>query len=202
MPIPFGKNTPNDKPNSNNNKNGVVINEVIIRKVLNVLYDEKLPWMQYSDDIGLNLELNVGRDFYPKFYVGGNWKRNSRNEIVGYGSSFKINLLLRACGFEKVDKLFNDECELSQQTIDDLVGRKFLRLSYARGLKTTGKIDWKDWQQAGRDEEGQENFLVRFFAAVEEGHVKDFDPNVTPTLDSDLDFPPADNKSDDEKFAL
>ena len=59
MPLPFGKNTSNDIPSSNNSKNGVVINEVIIRKVLNVLYDEKLPWMQYSDDIGLNLELNV-----------------------------------------------------------------------------------------------------------------------------------------------
>jgi len=76
---------------------------VIVQKVkihdINVTYGEKQDWQQFSDDIGLDITLDIGKDFKPSFYIGGSFKIDDVNgEIVGWGRAFKVKMFFDAIG--------------------------------------------------------------------------------------------------------
>ena len=41
---------------------------------INVTYGEKRDWQKYSDDIGIDLTLDIGKEFQPIMYIGGSFK--------------------------------------------------------------------------------------------------------------------------------
>jgi hypothetical protein len=189
MPLPF-----ESKSSSSKNQDGVYVQEVKIRSV-KACYGEK-PWKGalYSDDIGLQMELDVGRDFYPNFYVGGNWKKE-QGVSSGFGSSLKVKILLQNLGFNNIDNLFNEDCTLPDSVIQEMVNRSFLRLSYCKGYKDNGDISWKDWQETGSVESGEFQLKVKFHESVEGDYVKDYEkPAELPVR--------ADTGYNETKFAL
>ena len=42
---------------------------------INVTYGERRDWQKYSDDIGIDITLDIGKDFQPTMYIGGSFKR-------------------------------------------------------------------------------------------------------------------------------
>ena len=168
MPLPFGS-----KLSSGKSQDGIYVQEVKIRSI-KACYGEK-PWekAQYSDDIGLQMEIDIGKSFYPNFYVGGNWKKE-QGEPAGYGTSLKVKILLQSPGFDNVDNLFLEDCTLPESVLQEMVNRSFLRLSYCKGHKDNGEINWKHWQETGSVENGEFQLKVKFHEAVEENYVKDY----------------------------
>tara|TARA_Y100000310_G_scaffold329284_1_gene398822 strand:+ start:261 stop:848 length:588 start_codon:yes stop_codon:yes gene_type:complete len=174
--------------NSSNGTSSNVIVQPVTVADFNVTYGEKRDWQKYSDDIGIDLVLDVGQDFQPTMYIGGSFALDElNNTITGWGRAYKVKMLLDAIGLPVrlakgtvvVDNRLPDDAK------DHIVGKKFLRLSYlSTKRKTDGSHRWKDWQDT--DKIGHEQALKDAFTlAVSKGYVKDFlDPDS-----ADLDGP-------------
>lgn len=170
MPLPFANKSTGIK------KDGVLVSQVSIKDI-KATYGEKMEWMRDADDIGLHMKLDIGKDFFPNFYVGGNYKKEvtkNGDTIVGHGSSMKVKILLTNLGFVNPDDLMNDDGTIPEDILESMIGRSFLRLSYSRGLKPDGTIDWSQWQETGAIKNGEKELKIRFFEAVEEGYLKNY----------------------------
>ena len=65
----------------------------------NITYGEKREWQKYSDDIGIDLVLDVGQDFQPTMYIGGSFALDElNNTITGWGRAYKVKMFLDAIG--------------------------------------------------------------------------------------------------------
>ena len=67
--------------NSNETSSNVIVQPVTITD-FNVTYGEKRDWQQYSDDIGIDLVLEVGQDFQPTLYIGGSFAIDELNNTI------------------------------------------------------------------------------------------------------------------------
>jgi len=176
--------------NAPKNKTGVFISEATIKNV-SVKYDIKEEWQKRSDDIVLSLTLDIDRDFDYDMRIGGYFNRNDDGSIKNWGAALKVKILLDSLGLE--GKLTDDN-RLPDETIENMVGKKFLRLSYVAGTKKNGKTLWYDWNEVGKV--GQEDRLrEKFMKAVHDGWVKSYKP------DTSDDFNPSEleNKSNNDK---
>ena len=166
--------------NSNETSSNVIVQPVTITD-FNVTYGEKRDWQQYSDDIGIDLVLDVGQDFQPTMYIGGSFAIDElNNTITGWGRAYKVKMFLDAIGHRV--RLAKGTVVSDNRLPDDaksqIVGKKFLRLSYlSTKVKADGSHRWKDWQDT--DKIGNEQPLKDAFTlAVSKEYVKDFlDPH-------------------------
>ena len=156
---------------------------VIVQKVkvddIKVTYGEKQEWQKFADDIGLDITLDIGKDFKPNFYIGGSFKVDEMNgEIVGWGRAFKIKMFFDAIGLPiKLAKGSTvADNRLPEGARDAIVGKEFLRLSYMTNkIKPNGSARYKDWQDTAAV--GQETKLkAQFDKSVSDGYIKDFSP--------------------------
>ena len=54
-----------------------------------IKYGVQEDWQTYSDDISIHLTLDIGRDFQPNMYIGGNYKKDDvSGEIVGWSTAY------------------------------------------------------------------------------------------------------------------
>jgi hypothetical protein len=146
---------------------------------INITYNQQREWQQYPDDIGVDLTLDVGQDFQPVMYIGGDLKKDDVNgSVIGWGRAYKVKMLFDALGlFLKLGKGKTiEENKIPQSVVDQAVGKQFVRLSYlSTKVGRTGKNIWKDWQDTTAL--GNENDLKTAFTdAVDKGYVKDFNP--------------------------
>jgi len=170
--LDFG-NSSNRQSNAPKNKTGVFISEATIKNV-SVKYDIKEEWQKRSDDIALYLTLDIGRDFDYDMRIGGYFNRNDDGTIKNWGAALKVKILLDSLGLE--GKLTND-LRLPDETIENMVGKKFLRLAYVAGTKENGKPLWYDWNEVGKV--GQEDRLRdKFMKSVNDGWVKNYRPDA------------------------
>ena len=154
---------------------------VIVQKVkiadFNVTYGQKREWQQYSDDIGIDLVLDVGQDFQPTMYIGGSFKLDEMNDtIVGWGRAFKVKMFFDAIGMPiKLAKGSSvSENRLPENAKELIIGKDFLRLSYvSTKKKADGSNRWKDWQDTAKIGQ-EENLKAQFNKSVTDGYVKDF----------------------------
>ena len=148
-----------------------------------VTYGEKRDWQTYSDDIGIDLVLDVGQDFQPTMYIGGSFALDElNNTITGWGRAYKVKMLFDAIGLpiRLAKGTVVDDNKLPDDAKDHIVGKQFLRLSYlSTKVKADGTHRWKDWQDT--DKIGHEQALKDAFTlSVSKRYVKDFlDPDNT-----------------------
>ena len=171
--LDFG-NSSSRQSNAPKNRTGVFISEATI-KSLTVKYDVKEKWQKRADDIALYLVLDVGQDFDYEMRIGGYFNRNDDGTIKNWGAALKVKILLDSLGIE--GKLTDDN-RLPDEVIEDMVGKKFLRLSYVAGTKQNGKTLWYDWNEVGKI--GQEDRLrEKFMKSVNDGWVKNYKPDTS-----------------------
>ncbi len=187
--LEFGSNS-NRQSNTSNRRTGIFVSESTIKKVV-VKYDVQEKWQKRPDDIAVFLTLDIGQNFDYEMRIGGYFNRNDDGSVKNWGAALKVKILLDALGIE--GKL-SEDFQLTDKILDEIVGKKFLRLSYVSGTKENGKPRWFDWNEVGKL--GQEDRLKeRFMKAVNDGYVKNFRP------DTSDDFDPAEleKKSDKAK---
>tara|TARA_R100001594_G_C4015669_1_gene258016 strand:- start:479 stop:1066 length:588 start_codon:yes stop_codon:yes gene_type:complete len=158
----------------------IFLNTVKIHEC-NIQYGVKLDWQKTADDISITLKLDVGRDFMPELYIGGQFKTDELSgEVSGWGTAYKVKLLFDAIGFPL--RLSKGKTKEHQRLPEDapniLNGKEFVRLSYkSTRLKQNGDNRINDWQQVAKI--GDEKDLKdAFHKAVSNNWVKDFlDPS-------------------------
>jgi len=120
---------------TSNNQNGTSSN-IIIQPVniadFTVTDGEKRDWQNYADDIGIDLVLDVGKDFQPTMYIGGSFALDElNNTIIGWGRAYKVKMLFDAIGLpiRLAKGTVVSDNKLPDDAKSHIVGKKFLRLT-------------------------------------------------------------------------
>ena len=185
--LEFGSNN-NRQSNTSNKRTGIFVSEATIKNII-VKYDVQEKWQKRPDDIAVFLTLDVGQNFDYEMRIGGYFNRNEDGSVKNWGAALKVKILLDALS---VEGKLTDDWQLPDETVEEMMGKKFLRLSYVSGTKENGKPRWFDWNEVGRL--GQEDRLKeRFMKAVNDGWVKNFRP------DTGDDFDPAELEKKSEQ---
>lgn len=130
-------------------------------------YCETQEWRNFADDLGITLSLDIGKDFYPDWYLGGSYKKNeATGEIDGWSTVWSsVGMLFRACGtpIECPKGQTAQSAVLPQEFIDNLVGKTFCRLKY-RSNKRTDKNGDPRWVEFNNTEKtGMDDMLIAKF---------------------------------------
>lgn len=155
-----------------------------------ITYGEKKSWQTYSDDIAVELTLDIGKSFNPTFYMGGNFKVDDQSGLViGWSTAYKIKLFFEALGHTlklSKDRTVDDQ-RLPEEAIDFCIGKQFKRLQYiSTKLKANGDKKWKDWQQTDSVDTSNNEYKAKFKNAVDNNWIKDFqDPDDDVPFDSE-----------------
>ena len=185
--LEFGSNS-NRQSNTSNKRTGVFVSEATIKNIV-VKYDIQEEWQKRPDDIAVFLTLDVGQNFDYEMRIGGFFNRNEDGSVKNWGAALKVKILLDALN---IKGSLTEDWQLPDEIVEEMIGRKFLRLSYVSGTKENGKSRWFDWNEVGRL--GQEDRLKeRFMKAVNDGWVKNFRP------DTSNDFDPAELEKKSEQ---
>ena len=185
--LEFGSNS-NRQSNTSNKRTGVFVSEATIKNIV-VKYDVQEEWQKRPDDIALFLTLDVGQNFDYEMRIGGFFNRNEDGSVKNWGAALKVKILLDALN---IKGSLTKDWQLPDEIVEEMIGKKFLRLSYVSGTKDNGKARWFDWNEVGRL--GQEDRLKeRFMKAVNDGWVKNFRP------DTGDDFDPAELEKKSEQ---
>lgn len=163
--------------NKSGSKDNIFVDKVKIADV-KIKYGVKEDWQTYSDDISIHLTLDIGRDFQPNMYIGGNYKKDEvSGEIVGWSTAFKVKMFFDSLGMPiMLDKGKNPQSSrLPADAEQILKGKEFLRLTYiSTKTKRDGGQLWKDWQETRSPDYDSKSFKSDFKESVNKGYVKDF----------------------------
>ena len=185
--LEFGSNS-SRQSNTSNKRTGVFVSEATIKNIV-VKYDVQEKWQKRPDDIAVFLTLDVGQNFDYDMRIGGFFNRNDDGSVKNWGAALKVKILLDALN---IKGSLTKDWQLPDEIVEEMMGKKFLRLSYVSGTKDNGKARWFDWNEVGRL--GQEDRLKeRFMKAVNDGWVKNFRP------DTGDDFDPAELEKKSEQ---
>ena len=154
---------------------GIFVNEVTIADAQDVS-GTSLPFMAQPVDIGIKLVLEIGRDFQPEMTIAGNFKRDlETGEVVGWGGAFIVQEALARLGYiGELDK----NNRIPPDALADLVGKKFLRLSYVSGIGKTNAKRYSAWNLIGSPDEGAESLVARFKKSLTRGYPKNYRPEL------------------------
>ena len=175
--LEFGSNS-NRQSNTSNKRTGVFVSEATIKNIV-VKYDVQEEWQKRPDDIAVFLTLDVGQNFDYEMRIGGFFNRNEDGSVKNWGAALKVKILLDALN---IKGSLTKDWQLPDEIVEEMMGKKFLRLSYVSGTKDNGKARWFDWNEVGKL--GQEDRLKeRFMKAVNDGWVKNFRPDTGDSFD-------------------
>ncbi len=188
---------------SNNKKSdGIFVDTVkIADAVINYRVMEK--WQKMPDDISLKLTLDIGKDFQPEMYIGGQFREDTvSGNVISWGTATKVKILLDNIGLGVAcDK---NAPAGSQKLPDDIkdrmIGKEFLRLMYrSNRTKQDGNYRIKEWQETGAVGPGNAQKLRNKFAeAVSNSWVKDYNPSSEAPKQPDLDEGISTQSSEDD----
>ncbi len=158
-------------------KSNIFVDKAKIASI-QIKYGVQEDWQTYSDDISIHLTLDIGKDFQPNMYIGGNYKKDEMSgEIVGWSTAFKVKLFFDAIGMPiKLDKGMQPQSSRLPADAEQVItGKEFLRLTYvSTKTKKDGSPLWKDWQETRNASYDHNKFKAEFKEAVGNNYVKDF----------------------------
>lgn len=165
------------KSNSSGTKDNIFIDKATIIGC-EITYGEQKSWQSYADDIAVELTLDIGKDFNPTFYMGGNFKVDEvSDKVIGWSTAYKIKIFFEAIGQSlRLTKDANKEAQrLPEEAADYCIDKTFKRLTYkSTKQKPNGDPKWKDWQQTASVDTSNDEFKKTFLNAVTNNWIKDF----------------------------
>ncbi len=154
---------------------GVFIGEATIVSVEDVSGTTP-AFMSRAVDIGMNLTLEIGREFQPRMLIAGNFRRDIKSgEVVAWGSACVVQDALLRLGYTGALDPGN---KIPAKALQGLVGVTFLRLSYVSGTKNTGKPRYSDWTTIGSIADGPDELLARWKHSRSRGYPRNYRPDV------------------------
>ena len=145
---------------------------------IEIKYGVQESWQTSADDISLHMKLDIGKGFFPDFYIGGQFKVDDvSGNVIGWRTAYKIKLFLDALGIKvMLDKNSGVQGNQLPDGIEGgIVGQTFKRLSYkSTKTKQDGSNRWRDWQQVAAADSNPEDLKTAFKDAVQNNYVKDY----------------------------
>ena len=190
--------------NSPKQSDGIFVDTVkIVKAEVNYRVMEK--WQKMPDDISLKLTLDIGKDFEPEMYIGGQFREDKvSGNVISWGTATKVKILLDNIGLGVAcDKNAPAGSQRLPEDIQDrMIGKEFLRLMYrSTRTKQDGNYRIKEWQETGAVGPGNAQKLKnKFNEAVSNSWVKDYNPNSEAPKPVDLDDTVSTVSDDDLPF--
>ena len=143
-----------------------------------IKYGVQESWQTSTDDISVHLKLDIGKGFYPDFYIGGQFKVDDvSGNVIGWRTAYKVKLFLDALNIKvMLDKNSGPDGNRLPDNVEDFIlNKEFKRLSYkSTKLKQDGTNRWRDWQQVAAADSNSEDLKNAFKDAVSNSYVKDY----------------------------
>lgn len=125
-------------------KDGIFVEEVVITRAEDVS-GKQLDWMSWTNDLALHCELEGESDlpFTPTYYVGGDFKQTG-GELT-WGSAFLVGRFIKTVTGRDFELTGNRQ--LPTAVLENLIGQRFLKISYRARPKGTSEGKIRDWKQ-------------------------------------------------------
>tara|TARA_R110000744_G_scaffold40374_6_gene91604 strand:+ start:3258 stop:3809 length:552 start_codon:yes stop_codon:yes gene_type:complete len=159
------------------NKGGIFTKASTIEAVQVNYPTEKESWQKRKDDIILTLTLDVGATFKPELILRGYFNKNEDNSFKNNGTATKIKILFDSVSVDWDNSLNKESYELTDESLEELVDKKFCKLSYVWGINDEGKSRWNDWSEVSRVGD-DEKLKDKFLDAVKNNWVRDYRPQL------------------------
>ena len=107
---------------------------------IEIKYGVQESWQTSVDDISLHMKLDIGKGFFPDFYIGGQFKVDDvSGNVIGWRTAYKIKLFLDALGIKvMLDKNSGVQGNQLPEGIENAItGKTFKRLSYKSNCFST-----------------------------------------------------------------
>jgi hypothetical protein len=134
-------------------------------------------------DCGVELTVDIGRDFQPKMSIYGNFKTEGTK--LSWGSAFVVKDLLSQLGIKGE---LNEDGSIPQDVLEQLSGRQIIRLSFLRGYDSANNkkrySDYKhiavvdDFDNPETVKKAGQKLTNKFLKDVTAGWVKNFHPDA------------------------
>lgn len=134
---------------------GIFIDVGVITRVKPYYNSAPNPAMN-NRDIGLEVFYKpAGKElsFEPSVFIGGNFKKDDLNRIVGMGGAFKIDRLFERAG---VTFTLNEDGTIPEDALRDLIGRTITVIHYRNDRSTAEKLKTTAWDIVGRENEADD----------------------------------------------
>jgi len=170
---------------NDSNFNGIFIGEAEIVSARSVS-NEDIYKNGKPVDVGIEMELEVGQNFKPKFTIAGNLKRDENGKLQ-WSSATSVKILLNRL---KVSwKHLNPDNSIPDDVLSQLVGKKIVRLQYPYAKnEETGKNKYRTYREVfpvnWKDKDGRsvrDVIRAKYDSDVAAGYVK--------PIEDDLSFP-------------
>lgn len=143
-------------------------------KGIKPLYSNEVFGINWDIDLSLLLEIKKqnGSTYDFQLNIRGNFKRDSSNKIIGWGSAFKIQKLfnnLALIGSVNTDGSIDEKC------LQQLIGKDIFVLNYVSGLKDDGSVRYQMYDAVAEDRPAIQN---DFLKSTDRGYPKNFHPEV------------------------
>lgn len=184
---------------------GALIKEVKVIKATDLSGTEILDSRR---DLAVEMELDVGRDFNPKFTIFGDYKRDENGEL-DWHSAFVVKDLFQKTGCfdgmdkEKISELLGyfEKSKIPNAFLKRLIGKTFWKIDYVKevvekdGVK---KARYSSWNKIDVDREKLEKAWKE---SLEKGYPKNYNPDSLDLLgdNGDTNFNYGANAGNDEK---
>jgi len=168
----------------NGSGNGTRMPGVFINKDVIVDVQDVTGMGQFPSDVALKIlfperQRKDGSTFQPSMTVYGDFERDARGLVTGWGSAFKIDRLINHIGG------WNQELqsqEVPVEALNMLIAKEVYHLQYCKGLTPGGQRQMVNYQiVAGlveNDQPGDRWLLENFRRQVDADKIKNYDPDA------------------------
>ena len=181
MSLPFGGGQ-QDGP-------GIYVNEGKIIGVRDVSGKKLNDYATEVCDIGINVKLDIGKDFQPVLSFGGKFDKKE-GVITGWGKAIGLKIFLSNMGLIGELDINN---RVPEATLKLLVGQTVYRLSYMKGLKEKdGKTvpAYGTWNKVMPVATTTKEMMVKaFMDSVKKGYPANYKPDATKDIPVTFDEP-------------
>lgn len=172
---------------SEQSNNGIYTKNVKIVDAKVQYPSTKESWQKRKDDIILTLTLDVGSDsFQPELILRGYFNKKEDGSFQNNGTATKIKILFDSVGVDWDSSVDKENYELTDDSLEQLVGKEFCKLSYVWGVKDDGKSRWNDWTEVIKVGDDQK-LKDKFHDAVKNNWVRDYRPQESKSSEESKD---------------
>ncbi len=143
-------------------------------KGIQPLYNNEVYGIIWNLDLSVLLEIHKkdGSTYEYQLNIRCNFKRDHTDRIIGWGSAFKLQKLFQSLN---VTGIILSDGTISQQSLDQLIGKEVFVLSYISGLKDDGSHRFQMWDLLSADRTSLEE---DFKYSNERGYPRNYHPEL------------------------
>jgi hypothetical protein len=175
-------------------------------KLMDGVYAQKFTIMdanikynaQYFDDtrdILLELTINAGKEENWTIQLAGNYKRDEKGIVTGWGTAFPIAKLLHTCS---ISAEVDDNGRFNLEDLKSITNQELYKITYIAGLKEDGKPRYKTWNTYFAPDTDAGTMKNEFLDSLKKGYPKDYTPDALTNNESSFNFGANADKKEEE----